>query len=94
MTLVHGTRSFNINDWSTRQTYIALGNFMTSAALLGVDTCAMEGIEPVNYDRVLGLSARGFTTVVACAAGYRSEADKYASLAKVRFPKSEILETL
>ena len=92
--LVDGTRSFNINDWSTRQTYIALGNFMTSAALLGVDTCAMEGIEPVNYDRVLGLSARGFTTVVACAAGYRSEADKYASLAKVRFPKSEILETL
>ncbi|NQE33096.1 NAD(P)H-dependent oxidoreductase [Microcoleus asticus] len=92
--LVDGGRSFNINDWSTRQTYIALGNFMTSAALLGVDTCPMEGIEPVNYDRVLGLSAKGFTTVVACAAGYRSEADKYASLAKVRFPKSEILETL
>ena len=92
--LVEGARSFNINDWSTRQTYIALGNFMTSAALLGVDTCAMEGIEPVNYDRLLGLSAKGFTTVVACAAGYRSEADKYASLAKVRFPKSEILETL
>lgn len=92
--LVDGARSFNINDWSTRQTYIALGNFMTSAALLGVDTCPMEGIEPVNYDRLLGLSAKGLTTVVACAAGYRSEADKYASLAKVRFPKSEILETL
>jgi nitroreductase len=92
--LVEGARSFNINDWSTRQTYIALGNFMTSAALLGVDTCAMEGIEPVDYDRLLGLSAKGFTTVVACAAGYRSEADKYASLAKVRFPKSEVLETL
>jgi nitroreductase len=66
---------------------------MTSAALLGVDTCPMEGIEPVNYDRVLGLSAKGFTTVVACAAGYRSEADKYAALAKVRFPKSEVSET-
>ncbi|MBD1887172.1 NAD(P)H-dependent oxidoreductase [Microcoleus vaginatus] len=92
--LVDGARSFNINQWSTRQTYIALGNFMTCAALLGVDTCPMEGIEPVNYDRLLGLSAKGFTTVVACAAGYRSEADKYASLAKVRFPKSEILETL
>jgi nitroreductase len=92
--LVDGARSFNINQWSTRQTYIALGNFMTCAALLGVDTCPMEGIEPVNYDRLLGLSAKGFSTVVACAAGYRSEADKYASLAKVRFPKSEILETL
>lgn len=54
----------------------------------------MEGTEPVNFDRLLGLSAKGFTTVVACAAGYRSEADEYASVEKVRFPKSEILETL
>lgn len=92
--LVDGARSFSINQWATRQTYIALGNFITSAALLGVDTCPMEGIEPVNYDRVLGLSAPGFTTVVACAAGYRDEADKYAALPKVRFPKSEVLETL
>ncbi len=92
--LVEGARSFDINEWSARQTYIALGNFMTSAALLSVDTCPMEGIEPVNYDRLLGLSEKGLTTVVACASGYRSEADKYASLAKVRFPKSEVLETL
>ncbi|MEH2419685.1 MAG: NAD(P)H-dependent oxidoreductase [Nostoc sp.] len=92
--VVHGARSFNVNDWSTRQVYIALGNFMTSAALLGVDTCPMEGIEPVNYDNLLGLTAKGFTTVVACAAGYRSEQDKYASLAKVRFLNSEVLETL
>ncbi len=67
---------------------------MTSAALLSVDTCPMEGIEPVNYDRVLGLAAKGLTTVVACAAGYRLESDKYAGLAKVRFLKSEVLEVL
>jgi nitroreductase len=50
--VVNGARSFHfhVNEWSTRQAYIALGNFMTSAALLGVDTCPMEGIEPVNYD--------------------------------------------
>ena len=61
--VVHGARSFNVNDWATRQAYIALGNFMTCATLLGVDTCPMEGIEPVNYDRTLGLSAKGLTTV-------------------------------
>ena len=55
--LVDGARSFSINQWSTRQTYIALGNFMTSAALLGVDTCPMEGIEPVNYDYLLARHA-------------------------------------
>lgn len=92
--VIHGARSFNVNEWAARQAYIALGNFMTSAALLGVDTCPMEGIEPAKYDNLLGLPAKDLTTVVACAAGYRSEADKYASLAKVRFVKSEVLETL
>jgi len=92
--VIYGTRSLIVNEWATRQTYIALGNFMTSAALLGVDTCPMEGLEPANYDRVLGLSGKGYATVVACAAGYRAIDDKYAELAKVRFPMSEVLETL
>jgi nitroreductase len=92
--VIDGARSFNVNEWATRQAYIALGNFMTSAALLGVDTCAMEGIDPVKYNNLLGLSAKGYSTVVACAAGYRSDEDKYATLAKVRFLKSEVLETL
>jgi nitroreductase len=90
--VVNGARSFNVNEWATRQTYIALGNFMTSAALVGVDTCPMEGIEPVKYDNVLNLSEAGYATVVACAAGYRAEDDKYAGLAKVRFAKSEMIE--
>jgi hypothetical protein len=30
--------------------------------------------------------------VVACAAGYRAEDDKYAELAKVRFAKSEMID--
>ena len=92
--VVYGARSFNVNEWATRQTYISLGNFMTSAALLGVDTCPMEGIEPVNYDKLLNLPEKGYATVVACAAGYRAEDDKYAELAKVRFAKSEVIETL
>jgi len=92
--VVYGARSLNVNEWATRQAYIALGNFMTSAAMVGVDTCPMEGIEPAKYDNLLGLPAKGYATVVACAAGYRSEDDKYAELAKVRFDHAEMLETL
>jgi nitroreductase len=77
--------------WATNQTYIALGNFLTSAALLGVDACPLEGIEPVKYDEILGLKEQGVTTVVAAAAGYRAAGDKYASARKVRFPKSAVL---
>jgi nitroreductase len=81
-----------LREWAVRQVYIALGNFMTCAAVLGVDTCPMEGIEPANYDKILGLEGTEFETVVACAAGYRAEDDKYAKLAKVRFPASEVIQ--
>ena len=75
---------FNVDEWAALQVYIALGNFMTSAALLGVDTCPMEGIDPAKYDEILGLARKGYHTFVACAAGYRSAGDKYASIPKVR----------
>jgi nitroreductase len=92
--VVQGPRSLHVNEWATRQAYIALGNFMTSAAVLGVDTCPLEGIEPAGYDKVLKLADQGFATVVACAAGYRSAEDKYAQLAKVRYSNAEMLETV
>lgn len=78
--------------WNTRQAYIALGQFMASAASLGIDTCPLEGIDPAGYDRVLGLAGSGYATAVACAAGHRSPDDKYAAMPKARFPLGEILE--
>lgn len=84
----------DIKEWSTRQVYIALGNFMTAAALLGVDTCPMEGLDPAGYDKVLGLEGSGYFTVAACPAGYRTATDKYAATAKVRFPKEKIVVRL
>ena len=80
-----------LREWGIRQLYIALGNFMTCAAVLEVDTCPMEGISPADYDKILGLEGTEFETVVACAAGYRSAEDKYAAVPKVRFPASEII---
>ncbi|MEM7793444.1 MAG: NAD(P)H-dependent oxidoreductase [Cyanobacteria bacterium P01_C01_bin.118] len=76
----------DVDGWSTRQTYIALGQLMVSAALLGIDTCPIEGFMPDKYDEILGLPEMGYHSVVVCAAGYRLEKDKYASLPKVRFP--------
>lgn len=77
--------------WKTKQVYIALGNFLTSAALLGIDACPMEGIEPARYDEILGLADRGLSTVVVATAGYRAATDAYSNAKKVRFPKEEVL---
>lgn len=89
--LVTGSRSKIITEWAARQAYIALGNFMTSAAVLGIDTCPLEGIDPVKYDEILGLSGTGWKTVCACPAGHRAADDKYAATKKVRFDASEVI---
>lgn len=92
---LEGARSRgHLDTWQTHQLYIALGQFMAGAALLGVDTCPMEGLEPVKYDEILGLTGSGYATVVACAAGYRAADDKYATLPKVRFPVAEVVQHL
>jgi nitroreductase len=92
--VVEGARSWRANEWAAYQTYIALGNFMTSAAMLGIDTCPMEGFDPVKYDQELGLARRGLAASVVCVAGYRSADDKYATSPKVRFPVDQVVERI
>jgi len=81
-----------LQDWAVRQSYIALGNLMTSAAVLGIDTCPLEGFIPAKFDEVLNLSASGLASSVLCALGYRADSDKYASSPKVRFPADSVIE--
>lgn len=76
--------------WARNQAYIALGNFLTSAALLGIDACPMEGFDRAQYDEILGLKAQGYASAVIATAGYRASTDKYAEAPKVRFPKDQI----
>jgi nitroreductase len=77
--------------WNIRQTYIALGQLMASAALLGIDACPMEGLSPAGYDHVLNLEGTGYAAVVACALGYRAADDRYATIPKARFERAKII---
>ncbi len=79
------------NAWARNQTYIALGNLLTSAALLGIDACPMEGFDHAQYDEILGLKTKGLSSAVIATVGYRSPADKYAAAPKVRFPREQVL---
>jgi nitroreductase len=90
--VVHGARGKIAHEWATRQVYIALGNLMTCAAVLGVDACPMEGFVPAEFDRLLKLENSGYASVVCCALGYRAENDKYAKLAKVRFEPKDLVQ--
>ena len=65
-------------DWACKQTYIALGNMLTAAAMIGVDSTAIEGfpLEAMNS----ALAACGlydpaqFKLSVMAAFGYRLNA--------------------
>ena len=78
------------NAWARNQAYIALGNFLTSAALLEIDACPMEGFDRGQYDEILELKAQGLSASVIATLGYRLATDKYATAPKVRFPAEQI----
>lgn len=93
-TLILGERSKTIDVWASRQLYLAIGFIMSAAAMLGIDTCPMEGLDPLAYDKILSLEGTGWTTGLAIACGYRSAEDKYQNMAKVRFDEKEVFKEI
>ncbi|MWC31321.1 NAD(P)H-dependent oxidoreductase [Paenibacillus sp. MMS18-CY102] len=63
-------------DWASKQTYIALGNMLTAAALIGIDSCPIEGFDQAAVNRVLVeeglLDPQQFGVSVMAAFGYRA----------------------
>jgi nitroreductase len=89
--LINGPRGETIYHWAQRQAYIAMGFIMKTAAVLEIDTCPLEGLDPKGYDKVLDLKNTGYGTVAAVACGYRHADDKYQHIKKVRFDKDDII---
>src|SRR5260370_34601654 len=87
--VVTGARASMSQEWAARQAYLALGNFMTSAALMGIDTCPMEGFEPEEYDKILDLSSKRLASVCWWPVGYTEADDTCATQQKVRFPREQ-----
>lgn len=88
---INSTPKDQLDVWTARQTYIALGFLMSAAAMLSIDACPMEGIVAPEYDKLLGLEKIGHTATVACALGYRAADDRIASLKKVRYDAKDLV---
>ncbi len=78
-------------EWAHQQAYIALGNFLTCAAMMKIDSCPMTGFDNAGYDAVLGLAEKGLTTSVICPIGRRHQSDDQAHIPKVRFDYEQIV---
>jgi nitroreductase len=88
--LIQGRDAPDRAAWARNQVYIALGNLLAAAAMLGIDACPMEGIDRAQFDAILGLPEKGLASAMVATLGYRSPADKYAAAPKVRFPKEKV----
>ena len=71
-----------MTDWSAKQAYIALGNMMSTAAQIGIDSCPIEGFDQQAVEQILerhGVLDRSvFTVPVMVAFGYRADEPKRA----------------
>jgi nitroreductase/dihydropteridine reductase len=101
-TILKGFRDFLIEDfntksqdsieqWATKQAYIAMGNLLTVCASLGIDACPMEGFSSVAYDKRFNLAEKNLKSVLVMPIGFRAEDDMFANFKKVRKSLNEVI---
>jgi len=78
-------------EWTTKQTYIALGFALAACAELKVDSCPMEAADFASIKKILGLPDN-LDPKVLLAIGYRSPKDKHAQHRKIRFSKEDLFD--
>ena len=77
----------NILAWGARQCYIAIGNMMSGAASIGIDSCPIEGFEKEKIEEILQLDSSRYQLAVIVAFGYRINEQSE----KLRLNKEEIV---
>lgn len=77
-------------SWESKQVYIALGNLLLGAATLGIDSTPIEGFDQQKMDEILGLKAKGLSSVVVASLGYHTAEDYNSKIPKSRFPDEKI----
>ena len=67
--------------WTSRQTYIAMANLMTAAAVKGIDSCPIEGFDADLTEAFLrddlGVDTGEYGAAVMVCFGYRKDAPKH-----------------
>jgi nitroreductase len=82
------------NNWTAKQTYLALGNLLNAAAELKIDVTPIEGFEPEKFNEILGLNQLGLNASLVATVGYRHTEDETQHYAKVRKSNEELFINL
>ena len=82
------------NNWTSKQTYLALGNLLNAAADLKIDVTPMEGFEASEVNAILGLDKLGLNASLIATAGYRHQEDETQHYIKARKSNKKLFITL
>jgi nitroreductase len=82
------------NVWTSKQTYLALGNLLNAAAELKIDVTPMEGFVPEQVNNILGLDKLNLNASLIATVGYRHEEDTTQHYKKVRKSQEDLFITL
>ena len=82
------------NVWTSKQTYLALGNLLNAAAELKIDVTPMEGFVPAQVNEILGLDNLNLNASLIATVGYRHEEDATQFYKKVRKSQEDLFITL
>jgi nitroreductase len=82
------------NIWTSKQTYLAMGNLLNAAAELKIDVTPMEGFVTDQVNELVGLDKLGFTASLIATLGYRHDEDDTQHYKKVRKSQEELFITL
>ena len=64
----------SIKCWSEKQCYITASNIMNYSALIGIDSCPIEGFEKEKVEIKLGVDNKKENIAMLVALGYRANA--------------------
>ncbi len=79
-----------IYEFTSKQTYIAIGNMMTAAAILGIDSCAIGGFDKDELEKLLDLDVTKYQVSLVLPFGYRLNPQPK----KIRYGFDEVVEFL
>ena len=78
-------------NWASKQAYIAMGTALAACAMLGIDSCPMEGFVADKYDEILSLPEKNLRSVLVLPIGQRADNDENSVFAKVRKTMDQIV---
>ncbi len=91
---MHSSELKDLQHWTDKQVYIALGTLLIGAEMLGIDACPMEGFDSAVLNQNFNLREKGYTASVVIALGRHAETDFNKKLPKSRWPQEYIFTEL